>query len=90
MLIALLTPLLLGSALAADPGDDPLLDVEPAPEIRYKAKTEIDFGERKVDGAVSGPLGVYSQSLADRQWNPLIRLKRDFDREILASVETVR
>jgi hypothetical protein len=59
-------------------------------EIRYKVKTEIDFGERKVNGVLSGPMGVYADSLADQQWNPLIRLRSNFDREILASTESIR
>jgi hypothetical protein len=58
--------------------------------VRYKAKTEIDFGERKVSGGLSGPMGVYAESLVDQQWNPLIRLRRNFDREILASTEGIR
>jgi hypothetical protein len=83
-------------ATAAEPPGEPepaAASVEvssTAKEVRYKAKTEIDFGERKVNGGISGPMGVYADSLADQQWNPLIRLRRNFDREILASVDGVR
>lgn len=85
-----------GPATAADPpGDSEAApaSVEGPPssqDVRYKAKTEIDFGERKVSGVLSGPMGVYSKSLSDQQWNPLIRLRRNFDREIVASVDGVR
>ena len=84
------------SAAAADPAaeaETAAASVEVSStekELHYKAKTEIDFGERRVNGSISGPMGVYANSLADHQWNPLIRLRRSFDREILASVDGVR
>jgi hypothetical protein len=96
VLVALLFAAAAGPAAAAEPSGESeaaAASVEvssTAKEVRYKAKTEIDFGERKVSGAISGPMGVYADSLADQQWNPLIRLRRNFDREILASVDGVR
>ena len=61
-----------------------------AADVRYKAKTEIDFGVRKVSGEVTGPMGGYSESLLSKQWNPLIRLKTSFDSEIVGSVDAIR
>ena len=96
VVLALLGAAAPGTAAAAEPTGEPepaAASVEvssTAKEVRYKAKTEIDFGERKVNGGISGPMGVYADSLADQQWNPLIRLRRNFDREILASVDGVR
>ena len=60
------------------------------PEIRYKPSTEIDFGARSIEGRVRGPVGVYSDSLSGSSFQPLLRLKTDFDAEILASVQSVR
>ena len=60
------------------------------PEIRYKQATEVDFGERGIEGRVRGPVGVYSGSLPGSSFQPLLRLKTDFDTEILASVQSVR
>ncbi len=99
VVVGLLGAVAPSSAAAADPAE-PAAEAETAAasvevsstekELHYKAKTEIDFGERRVNGSISGPMGVYANSLADHQWNPLIRLRRSFDREILASVDGVR
>jgi len=87
----LLFALALGtSAVAGEPGVDSPSTEPSQKDVRYKAKTTIDFGERKVDGSVRGPVGVYTESLGDKQWNPLIRLKVNFEPEILASVAQVR
>lgn len=64
--------------------------VESAPEIRYKAKTEIDFGERKVEGQLVGPAGSLALARADQSWNPLIRLRSNFDQEMESSVLAIR
>ena len=71
-------------------GDDASGETAAQPEIRYKAKTEIDFGDRKVSGSIRGPMGVYSESLRDQTFNPLVLLKKDFDREMVESVHSVR
>ena len=87
----LLFALALGtSAVAGEPGGDSPTTEPSEKEVRYKARTNIDFGERKVDGSVRGPVGVYTESLADKNWNPLIRLKMNFEPEISASVAQVR
>ena len=59
-------------------------------DVRYKTKTELVFGARKVSGEVAGPMGEYSESLLSKQWNPLIRLKTSFDSEIVGSVDEIR
>ena len=84
--------LLAPSAFAQDeqPDDDaPAADSE-APEVRYKPKTEIEFDPRNVDGGISGPVGAYSPAMRNQQFNPLVRLKKDFDQEIVNSVYVVR
>ncbi|MEE2829475.1 MAG: hypothetical protein VX498_09815 [Myxococcota bacterium] len=60
------------------------------PEIRYKPSTEIDVDVRSVEGRLRGPVGVYSDSLSGSSFQPLFRLKTDFDAEILASARMVR
>lgn len=86
--LALSTLASAGPALGKEPSEPG--SIPPEAEVRYKAKTEIDFGDRRVSGQLTGPVGVYSESLADNQWNPLIRLKTDFGKEILASVQAIR
>jgi hypothetical protein len=86
-----LTLLILGlfCSLPAVAQDEPS-DVEPTADVLYKAKTEIDFGTRKVNGELTAPMGTYSDSLLRQQWNPLIRLKMNFDSEIVGSVDGIR
>jgi hypothetical protein len=96
VVVALLGAAVPYTAAGAEPATESQSDISspglpaPANEVLYQAKTEIDFGERKVNGKLSGPMGIYADSLADQRWNPLIRLRRSFDREILASVDGVR
>jgi len=91
VMLALLGAATPSTAAADDPPTEPAAAIPSTDKgVRYKAKTEIDFGERKVNGAISGPLGVYADSLADQRWSPLIRLRMSFDRELLASVESIR
>jgi len=59
-------------------------------DVRYKTKTELDFGVRKVSGEITAPVGTYSESLIRQQWNPLIRLKMNFDSEVVGSVDGIR
>ena len=87
-----LTLLILGlfCSLPAVAQDEPS-NVEPtSADVLYKAKTGIDFGVRKVSGELTAPMGTYSDSLLRQQWNPLIRLKMNFDSEIVGSVDGIR
>ena len=65
---------------------------EEAPaNIRYKEKTEIDFGERRVDAAIAAPMGYFGVGgLPERPTKPLVTLKADFNREMSESVSAVR
>lgn len=90
LMMVLSTLSLASFVLAEEPEVEESSEQKNEVEVRYKAKTEIDFGVRKVAGAIDAPAGVYSASLADAQWNPLIRLKTNFEPEITASVEEIR
>lgn len=71
--------------------DEPPPEEEPPPNIRYKEKTEIDFGERRVDATIAAPLGYFGiGGLPDRPTKPLVTLKADFNREMTESVSAVR
>ena len=95
----LLTALALTAGLLLDPSafaqDDPAAEEttqedSDAPEVRYKAKTEIDFGDRRVDGTIRRPIGSYTSAMRDQQFNPLVELRKNFDKEIVESVYSVR
>jgi hypothetical protein len=64
---------------------------EEPPVVRYKAETEIDFGERRVDGTIAAPMGYFGMSgLPDRPTKPLVTLKANFNPEMNASVSAIR
>jgi hypothetical protein len=59
-------------------------------EIRYEKETEIDFEDLEIEGALVKPQGAL---LIDRQtatFNPLIKLRTDFNPEISTSVSEVK
>ncbi len=59
-------------------------------QIKYKERTEIDFEGVDVQGELVKPNG---QLLLDRRkasFNPLIRLREDFNKEMKDSVDEVK
>lgn len=59
-------------------------------QVKYKERTEIDFEGVDVTGELVKPAG---QLLLDRRkanFNPLIRLREDFDDEMKRSVDEVK
>ena len=61
-----------------------------APEVRYKKRTEIDFEDVSVDGELKKPHGAYLLDKRQSSFNPLIRLKENFNEEMVNSVNQVR
>ncbi len=58
--------------------------------VRYKKKTEIDFDDVGVDGELKKPHGAYLLDKRQSSFNPLIRLKPDFNQEMVESVNQIR
>jgi Ni/Co efflux regulator RcnB len=58
--------------------------------VRYKKKTEIDFDDVGVDGELKKPHGAYLLDKRQSSFNPLIRLKEDFNQEMVESVNQIR
>ena len=58
--------------------------------VRYKKKTEIDFDEVSVDGVLKSPHGSYILEKKTSSFNPLIKLKENFDEEMVKSTEFIR
>jgi len=59
-------------------------------QVKYKERTEIDFEGVDVQGELVKPQG---QLLLDRRkasFNPLIRLREDFNQEMKNSVDQVK
>ncbi|MBN2799036.1 MAG: hypothetical protein JXX28_07800 [Deltaproteobacteria bacterium] len=84
MTAVVLLPLLASTATAQE------VDAETGRQIKYKARTEIDFEGVDVTGELVKPQG---QMLIDRRkadFNPLIRLREDFNAEMRMSVDEVK
>lgn len=77
-----LASLLFGSAaLAQDEGER---------EVRYEERTVIDFEGVDVAGELKKPSGVLLMDVKKTSFNPLIRFREDFDREMRQSIDEVK
>ena len=55
--------------------------------IYYKPKTEIDINEGvTIDGVLKGPGITFIRGADDTVWNPLVKLRLDFNPEMVQSV----
>jgi len=84
--ILLATLMLTSTAVAQDSE----IDESTGRMIKYKARTEIDFEGVDVTGELVKPQG---QLLLDRKkasFNPLIRLREDFNAEMKQSLDEVK
>jgi hypothetical protein len=79
--LILTAALLSGPAFAQD---------EEEPKVIYKAKTEIDFEGVEVDGELVKPQGALLLDRKRANFNPLIKLRTDFDEEMDKSVDEVK
>ncbi len=77
---------LVGSSLIALPA----FAQDEEAEVRYKKKTEIDFEDVSVDGELKKPHGAYLLDKRQSSFNPLIRLKENFNEEMINSVNQIR
>ena len=59
-------------------------------KVIYKDKTEIDFEDVDVEGDLKKPHGAYLLDRRRGNFNPLIKIRTDFNDQILRSVDEVR
>jgi len=59
-------------------------------KIVYKKRTEIDFEDVSVEGELKKPHGAYLLDRRRGNFNPLIKIRTDFNEEIYRSVDEVR
>ena len=59
-------------------------------EVVYKQKTEIDFEAIDIEGQLVKPEGQLVTEREVAVFNPLIRLRMDFDQEISNSVNEIK
>ena len=58
--------------------------------VVYKQRTEIDFEGVEVQGQLVRPQGALLLDRRSASFNPLIKLRADFDPEISASVNSIK
>ena len=62
---------------------------EPAPVIVYQERTEIDFESVDIEGQLVKPEGILTTERVSATFNPMIRLRLDWDEEITSSVNEI-
>jgi hypothetical protein len=79
---------LLAHAEDPDPfgGKDPFAE---EPKVVYKQKTEIDFEALEIEGLLVKPQGTIILERRSAAFNPLIKLRTDFNYEMQMSVEEI-
>jgi hypothetical protein len=60
------------------------------PKVVYKKKTEIDFEGVEVEGTLTKPQGSLLLERKHAKFNPMIKLRTDFDDEMEQSVKEVK
>ena len=65
-------------------------DEEKEPRVIYKQKTEIDFEGVEVDGELVKPQGSLLLERKHAKFNPMIKLRTDFDDLMEDSVEEIK
>ena len=68
----------------------PEADAASGRSIKYKERTEIDFEGVDVSGELVKPAGALLLDRRKAQFNPLIRLRSDFNEEMKSSVDEVK
>ena len=63
---------------------------EPAPIIVYQERTEIDFESVDIAGELVKPEGNLITERTEAVFNPLIRLRTDWNEEMSASVDEIK
>ena len=65
-------------------------DAKEEPKVVYKARTEIDFEGVEIAGELVKPQGQLILDRQRAQFNPLIKLRIDFDDEMDKSVDEIK
>ena len=62
----------------------------PAPRVVHAPQTAIDFDDLEIEATLARPSGVYVLARRQASFNPMIRLRTDFEAELAQSVGEVR
>jgi hypothetical protein len=75
---------------AAFAGDDDQVRSDNKQTVVYKQRTEIDFEGLEIAGQLVKPQGSFILDRRRANFNPLIELRVDFNREMDQSVDEIR
>ena len=65
-------------------------DKKEEPKVVYKQRTEIDFEGVEIDGELVKPQGSLLLERKHAKFNPMIKLRTDFDDEMDKSVDEIK
>ena len=65
-------------------------DKKEEPKVVYKERTEIDFEGVEVQGELVKPQGSLLLERKHAKFNPMIRLRTDFDDEMDKSIQEIK
>ena len=79
--------ILIASLLFAQPAK---AEEEEDRKIQYKQKTEIDFSDLNIEAALVKPQGILTIERKQASFNPLIKLRSNFNEEIDKSTDEIK
>ena len=70
--------------------NEPVTEPEPERKVIYRQKTEIDFEALEIEAQLIKPTGALLLERKAAHFNPLIKLRTDFDIEMNQSVNEIK
>lgn len=58
--------------------------------IKYREKTVIDFEDLMLEGQIKKPSGSFLMDRTKKKFNSLINMKKDFNKELVKSVDLLK
>ena len=83
-MVILIALLLLVSVLSAQEGQE---TDDQGRLVKYREKTVIDFEDVMLEGQIKKPSGQFLIDRSKTKFNLLINLKKDFNKELIRSVD---
>lgn len=59
-------------------------------KVRYKSKTEIDFEDLEIEGVLQKPQSALILERKKASFNPLIKIRTDWNSEIAESTDEIK
>lgn len=75
---------------AAEGGGDYVIEKKGNTTIKYKKKTTYDFEGASIDGVYNKPSGSYISNIKDVKAKSIIRIRENFDAEVIDSARQLK